>query len=230
MDGHLQMSPLVEGRRVLVTTNSGVVRVFELSATDAKTPFREVAETAIEGGEATNLTRFALMQNGQFWIADNRLTKYDVQAARGRLMPKWIDSADSAYLQPPVAVGQAVVSVRRKLGMPGAIVSAVAMQERRTRSGKRGSPRRWPASRWPWPPTARTTARSSPSPPTAACSEIDSNQNGPAVVNEPIAASDPFRIKQPSTTSSGLPAVCWPSAAARAAIRSASSTRPAPLR
>ena len=29
LGGHLQMSPLVEGQRVLVTTNSGMVRVFE---------------------------------------------------------------------------------------------------------------------------------------------------------------------------------------------------------
>ena len=159
LDGHLQMSPLVEGRRVLTATNSGVVRVFELSATDAKTPFREVAQTAIEEGEATNLTRFALMQNGQFWIADNRLTKYDVQAARGRLSPKWIDSPDSAYLQPPVAVGQTVVSVRRKVGMPGAIVSRGRHERFRVFSGKRGSPRRWPARRWPCRPTARTTAK-----------------------------------------------------------------------
>ena len=114
LGGHLQMSPLVEGQRVLVTTNSGVVRVFELSATDVKNPLREVANTAIEGGG--NLTRFALMQNGQFWIADNRLTKYDVQAARGRLMPKSIDCVDSAFLQPPVAVGQAVVSGAAQVG------------------------------------------------------------------------------------------------------------------
>ena len=127
LSGHVSTPPLVDGRRVLVTTTAGVVRVFELSGSNTKTPLHDVAETSVEG--AANLVRFALMQSGQFWIADNRLTKYDVQAARGRLMPKWPVDEDSAYLQPPVAFGQAVVTVRRKVGMPGALVSAVAMQD-----------------------------------------------------------------------------------------------------
>ena len=223
LDGHLQMSPLVEGGRVLVATNSGVVRVFELSATNAKTPLRNVADLAIEGGP--DLTRFALMQNGQFWIADNRLTKYDVQAARGRLMPKWIDNEDSAFLQPPVAFGQAVVSVRRKLGMPGAIVSAVAMQD----SGEI------------WETQIASPLAGQPIVPVADGKETAQGRRrhrqwrrvpdrcerkGPAVVNTPIVTSDPFRIPQPLTTWSGLPGGSWRSAAAAAAIRSASSIPP----
>ena len=190
LGGHLQMSPLVEGQRVLVTTNSGVVRVFELSATDVKTPLREVANTAIEGGG--NLTRFALMQNGQFWIADNRLTKYDVQAARGRLMPKSIDCVDSAFLQPPVAIGQAVVSVRRKLGMPGAIVSALAMQESNTfwetriASPLAGEPLVMDADGKNDGKLVAVTAN-------GGAFKIDANQSGSAVANDPIVASDSFR-------------------------------------
>ena len=33
-----------------MTTTAGVVRVFELSAANAKTPLHDVAETAVEGG------------------------------------------------------------------------------------------------------------------------------------------------------------------------------------
>lgn len=192
LGGHVQTSPLVEGRRVLVSTNSGVVRVFEVSATDAKTPLRDVAETAVEGGNhgGNNLVRFALLQNGQFWIADNRLTKYDVQAARGRLTPKWIECPDSAFLQPPAALGQTVVSVRRKLGMPGAIVSAFGMEksekywETRLASPLAGEPLVLAASVVP------VTAN-------GGVFRIDANQSEPAIVVEPVAVSDPFRIPQP---------------------------------
>jgi len=194
LGGHLQMSPLVEGQRVLVTTNSGFVRVFELSATDVKTPLREVAQTAIEGGG--NLTRFALMQNGQFWIADNRLTKYDVQAARGRLMPKSIECVDSAFLQPPVVLGQAVVSVRRKLGMPGAIVSALAMQESNTFWETRiASP--LAAEPLPLGADGKNDGKVVAVTANGGAFKIDASQNGSAVVNDPIVVSDFFVIKQP---------------------------------
>jgi outer membrane protein assembly factor BamB/TolA-binding protein len=203
LGGHLQMSPLVEGRRVLTATDTGVVRVFELSATDAKVPFREVAQTAIDEDDAgrpksTNLTRFAMMQNGQFWIADNRLTKYDVQAARGRLTPKWIDSADSAYLQPPVAIGQTVVSVRRKIGMPGAIVSAIGMEindhlwDTQIASPLAGSP-------LPLSTDGKSDGRLVAVTANGGVFRTDSNKADVSVVNEPILTSDPFRIKQPVT-------------------------------
>jgi outer membrane protein assembly factor BamB len=132
------------------------------------------------------------MKNGQFWIADNRLTKYDVQAARGHLTAKWIDCIDSAFLQPPVALGQSVVSVRRKVGMPGAIVSAVAMQETSTfwetriASPLAGEPLAVGADGKVIAVTAN-----------GGVFRIDANQKGAAVINDPITASTSFQMPQP---------------------------------
>lgn len=190
LEGHIQTPPLAEGRRVLATTNRGVVRIFELSATDAKTPLRDVADTAIEG--ADNLIRFPLMQGGQFWIADTRLTKYDVQAARGRLMPQWIADEDSAFLQPPVAVGRAIVTVRRKWGRPGAIVSAVAMQEpdlfweTQLASPVVGEPR-IPAG------GGKLVAVAS----NGSVFQVDAGQTKTTIFNTPAASIDPFRFSWP---------------------------------
>ncbi len=139
---------LADRRRILATTTSGKVHVFVLGGSEAKTPLLQIAESVIE--VADNLIRFPLLQGGQLFIADNRLTKYDVQTARGRLEPKWTDDEQSAFLQPPLAVGQAVVGVRRKLGNPGAVVTARAMPESelywKTRA-RRAAGRRTPASR-----------------------------------------------------------------------------------
>ena len=164
----------MNGRRLLVTTSTGTVRIFEIGATGEKTPLHPVAEAevAIEGSE--NLVRFPLLQGGQFWIADNRLTKYDVLAAKGRLVPNSVDGQDSVYLQPPLALGPSVVTVRRKVGMPGATVCAQPTQApgqraagRRPRdgSGKPNSASPLAAEPlaaaedgkpcWPSPPTAR---------------------------------------------------------------------------
>ena len=124
--GHVQTPPYLDGRRLLVVTSNGSVRIFQIGATGEKTPLHPLADAIADGGE--NLVRFHLLQGGQFWIADNRLTKYDVQAARGRLVPSSVEGQDSVYLQPPLAVGPSVVTVRRKIGLPGAVVCAMPMQ------------------------------------------------------------------------------------------------------
>jgi len=59
--------------------------VFELSGTDSKAPLELLAQSAVAGEE--NAVRFPLLQGGEFWIADVALTKYDIQAARKRLVP-----------------------------------------------------------------------------------------------------------------------------------------------
>jgi len=127
LKGRVQTPLLVDGRRLLVTTDQGAVRVFEVVGSDAKNPLREIADTVLE--DAGNLARFALLQGSEFWIADKQLTKYEIQAANRRLVPKWICAQQSAFLQPPVAAGQTVATVRRRIGRPGACVSAVAMPE-----------------------------------------------------------------------------------------------------
>jgi outer membrane protein assembly factor BamB len=199
LDGHAQTPPLVEGQRVLVTTTTGIVRVFEISVADAKRPLRDVAETPIKGGD--NLTRFAVMQRGQFWIADNRLTKYDVQAARGSLTPKGVGCKDSAFLQPPVVIERAVVVVRRSLGMPGAVVSGVTAEN---------------PDRAYWETRLASPLADQPIPLTGGEAVIavtaaggvfrcDANASGSAILGKPIAVSDPFRIPQPLARVARLP-------------------------
>ena len=190
LHGHVLTSPLADGRRVLVTTNQGVIRVFELGAADSKTPLRDIADATIE--DADNLIRFALMQDGQFWIADNRLTKYDVQAARGRLTLRWSIDENSTFLQPPVGVGQAVVTVRRDQGMPGAVVSAVSMQDPdsfwQTRLGR-------PLVGEPLIASNDNQAIAVTS--NGALFRFNTNQTEIAVIDEPAAVADPLRLQGP---------------------------------
>jgi len=188
LGGHVQTPPLADGRRVLITTDAGLVRLFELGAGDAKNPFRELAETAIEG--SSHLIRYPLLRGGQFWIADTRLTKYDVQAARGRLMPSWIAEEGGVFIQPPRLVAGMIICVRRKLGMPGAIVSAVAMQE----------PKQFwqtclalPPAGEPLVPAEENQAVAV----TAGGAIFRFNLHQGAIINKPVAAPDPFRLRKP---------------------------------
>ncbi len=189
LGGHVATPPLADGRRVLVATTSGIVRIFELGGAESKAPLKQIAESAIEG--ADNVIRFPLLQGGQLFVADNRLTKYDIQAARGRLEPNWIEDDQSAFLQPPAAVGQAVVAVRRKLGSPGAVVSARAMQ---------GSELFW-ATELGVPPAGEpqvlddgkaivVTAG-------GAVFKIDAGATASAILGDPLVAPDVFRLPPP---------------------------------
>lgn len=193
LGGHVKTPPLVDGRRVLIATASGVVRVFEISATDVKMPLREIADTAIEGGG--NLVRFPLLRRGRFWIADTRLTKYDVQAATGRLRSKGIADQEGAFLQPPVVVGEAVVCVQRRPGMPGAVVSAVSMLD----------PDQYWKTQLGYPLAAEPIVMAEAGKIVAvtaagAVFRFDAGRHGATIVNKPIAAIDASLLRRPINT------------------------------
>ena len=56
-----------------------------------------------EGSE--NVVRYALLQGGQFFIADIQLSKFDVVGSKGQLVPKWIVDEGCGFLQAPIAAG-----------------------------------------------------------------------------------------------------------------------------
>ena len=128
LKGHVDVAPLVAGRTVLVTTDLGAIYVFDLGGGDPGAPLQKVADKT-STTRKTNLTRYAMMKSGHFWLADIELTKYAILTSRRRLALKWTIDEHNVFLQAPVAVGNATFQVRRRVGMPGAIVSAVAMEE-----------------------------------------------------------------------------------------------------
>lgn len=204
LGGHVQTPLLVDGRRVLITTSSGTVRVFELSVTDAKTPLREIGKTVIESDK--HLMRYVAMQGGQFWIADNCLTKYDVQASRGGLAPKWVNNEGCIFLQPPAVVGRAVVSVYRKPNMPGVSVSAVDVEK---------SEPYWVtqlASPLACEPIRMSDDKNKDAVGTllavtasGGVFQIDANQTTTSIVSEPFVSSDAYHIPQPLGRLAELP-------------------------
>ncbi len=129
LQGHVDTAPLVAGRRVLVATDRGMVSVFEISTTDDEKPLGKIADSSAPGEE--NVIRFPLMEAGQFWIGDVQLTRYEIHTSRSQLEPTWVMDDDSVFQQPLVAVGPAIFHVRRKLGMPGVVVSAVGKHQRK---------------------------------------------------------------------------------------------------
>jgi outer membrane protein assembly factor BamB len=132
--GRVDVSPLASGVRVVVTTDVGDIRVFEVSAADAKRPLVEVAVGKAAGEEeglakTTSATgslhvAYPLLRSERLWIADTQLTYYDVLASKNRLQPRGVENEGTVALQPPLLVGDAIIHVRRDLRLPGVVVSA----------------------------------------------------------------------------------------------------------
>ena len=136
IQGHVSTSPSVSGPRMLVASDQGDIHVFELSGDDKENPLGLIAEgkspdDGLLGGNES-LIRFPFLIGGQAWVADSQLTRYDVQAARGLLQDKWVQNSGSPTLQPPMAFGETICYVRRKLGMPGVLVAALDVGEGNT--------------------------------------------------------------------------------------------------
>lgn len=127
VQGNVDTAIVVASPRVLVTTDQGRIYLFEIRGEDPKQPVHQVAETALEGG--AQLARFPLAGQGAFWVADRQLTKFDIQASRGRLVPQWIRDEHAAYVQPLAAVGEVVYHARTPDGLRGLVMAASDMAE-----------------------------------------------------------------------------------------------------
>ncbi len=131
LPGRIDLAPLVAGVRVVVTTDRGELRLFEITAADAERPLVPIAEGRAAGEEVAasvqataGLIRFPLLRSERLWVADSQLTRYEVLVSRNRLQPKGIENERTVALEPLTEIGSAVLHVRRAVGLPGVIVSA----------------------------------------------------------------------------------------------------------
>ncbi len=127
--GQFDTSPIVAGRSIAIITDVGAAYAYDLTAAEPEEPLVPVVQR--ETNDTEPMARYGLFRPGQLFLADNRLTKFDVRAAEGRLVPRWVSDEQSAFLEPPQAVGGAVVHVRRRVGEPGVIVAAVDAEDGR---------------------------------------------------------------------------------------------------
>jgi len=126
LDGHVDAPPAVSGRRVAVVTDAGAVHVFEFSGTETGKPLTPIADTVIKDVEPT--THYPLLEGGRLWVAGSELHRYEVQISRRMLIPQETAEQQGVFLQPPVLLGQTLLSVRRPQGLPGATVAAAGSE------------------------------------------------------------------------------------------------------
>ncbi|MFO7906544.1 MAG: PQQ-binding-like beta-propeller repeat protein, partial [Pirellulaceae bacterium] len=122
--GHVVVPPAVGRRRVLVATDRRAVKLYDLE---------EDGVTAWEGLHGTSedpIITYPLLEGGYMWIANDQLTKYQVQATTGKLPAEWALSERDVYDGPLRLVGDTIIHIRRREGVSGYTVGATRINEK----------------------------------------------------------------------------------------------------
>ena len=77
LSGKVRVPPVPFGRRLLVLTERGEIRVFDVDLNDSKEPVKEAASLPAVHEEP--LLGYPLTDGASLWVADDRLTNYRVQ-------------------------------------------------------------------------------------------------------------------------------------------------------
>ena len=121
LEGNVLVPPTVFGRRLLLITDRGEIRVMSVDP-NAKKPIGAVA-TKRADGNATSMIRYSAVSDSDLWVGDDRLTKYEVQTSRGKLALRWIKNNGDAFLAPLQVFGNMVLETLQREGSTGVTVA-----------------------------------------------------------------------------------------------------------
>jgi outer membrane protein assembly factor BamB len=129
VQGRVVTTPIVSRRRILVVTDRRAIELYDVDPNnEAGTPVTTAARQSATS-EAPIISH-ALLDRGYLWLANDRFTKYQVQAATGKLPSEWVQDENDIYVAPLRLVRDVVVSVHRRQGTEGLTVSATPINEK----------------------------------------------------------------------------------------------------
>jgi outer membrane protein assembly factor BamB len=119
-------------RRLAAATTSGQLAVYEISGADDQSALTVVARR--EGQDKEPTARYALLEQGQLWVAGRQLMKLTVLPTENQLSVASLDHdhQGDAFDAPLAVVGEAIIHVRRPNKRAGAIVGATNAANNRT--------------------------------------------------------------------------------------------------
>jgi len=121
--GHLFAPLESSGRSLLIATDRGAIYSLEMGPPDSGKPLTKVAEKPAD--DKAPRVEYPVMHNSQMWLAGYGLTRYDMQAARGALNPKWIDNDQAIAVHAPTIQGAAIIYTSQREDAPGFTVISI---------------------------------------------------------------------------------------------------------
>jgi outer membrane protein assembly factor BamB len=127
LTGHVKSPFQTAGKNLLVATDKAALYTFEVGAGEQGDPLTKIAEKAASDDKSR--MRYLQTRGAQFWLADEQLTMYDVQAAKGQLAPRWVKFPQDSFTQPPLPAGDFLITARRRSGRAGITVAAIRVAD-----------------------------------------------------------------------------------------------------
>lgn len=129
LPGRVTSPPQVSQRIAAVVTDAGAAELFDLAGVKEGKPLEPIAKLA--GGDERDVVRRHFFFRGtQLWIGGRGLTRYEFQAALGRLTLVRNLFPDRTTLQSPQALGNLMISVAQPIdfSLPRAVAAVDADQ------------------------------------------------------------------------------------------------------
>ena len=134
LEGEIHVPMQRFGRRLLVVTDLGALHVYNIDPSAVGQPAREIAKTL--PSNRTKGTTYTHIDSGRVFVADNKLARFELQAARGELVRKWVQNSDDIYVSPPRLYGNVLFTVRRNSGSSSTTISAIRVAVGRSQEGE----------------------------------------------------------------------------------------------
>lgn len=124
LEGIVSTPAVVAGRRFLVTTESGAVYLFEVTAAKEAAPLTLIASQPAQPGPKSR--RSVVEARGEVWIAGEGLRRTVASLADSRLTQRELPDACTGdlFVGPIAKNGDAVLHARVRKGIPGLTVAA----------------------------------------------------------------------------------------------------------
>ncbi len=129
LQGQVLVPPVAGRRRVLVATDLRAVELYDVDPNNASTTPVTSAGRNNATAEAPIIS-YPLLTSGYMWIANNRFTKYQVQASTGKLPSEWVQDEQDVYVAPLQLIQDVIIHVRRRQGAAGFTVAATRVNDK----------------------------------------------------------------------------------------------------
>jgi outer membrane protein assembly factor BamB len=128
LQGQVLVQPLVSGGRVLVVTDQRAIELFVVEPNNENSDPVVLAHRRNATKERPIIS-YPLLAGSYMWVANNRFTKYQVQATTGKMPSEWVLDERDVYVGPLQQVQDVIVHVRRRQGATGYTVGATKLNE-----------------------------------------------------------------------------------------------------
>ena len=130
LTGNVRVPPMPYGLRLLVTTDRGEIRVFDVDQASNKDPVSDAAKLPPVYSEP--MVGYPLAEATNLWMADNRLTNYRIQVTTKEINRNpAIANVGDTFIAPLQLFPTLLVHVRRPKASAGAVVAGVPLDNPR---------------------------------------------------------------------------------------------------